>query len=653
MSGLIACMLSVLGALPGQAGLRMPGVFQDNMVLQRGMPVPVWGRADPGAKVTVTFCGQTKTTTANTNGGWSLKLDPLEAGGPFCLAVDAGSKVAFTNVLVGDVWLCSGQSNMAMILRNVRNAETEIAAANYPLIRYFAPPVKSVPEPAGSLEYDGRPWQVCAPETARDFTAVGYFFGRALHQELKVPIGLIRASLGGTPIQLWISRDYMEKSPVAGKSLEAFDAACADPELPKKLELFRENEKKMKDYLQSVPKSEPGPWAGREFDDSSWEALDTAKPSAKDSSCALLELRRSVEIPEAWSGKELTVALYFTRADMNAAAVFLDGIPATPCAGSTDRNWVRFKLSGGKIRPGKASLAARIFSGLYSSQWQSDFGRSEITAEGGEGKVSLAGEWRAREADRFAEPVEPLHSGNRRRAPCGLFNGMINPLMPFAIKGAIWYQGEANAGDGYGYRELMPLLIKCWREKWGQGEFPFMITQLPNFRQTSALPGDSAWAELREAQALTAQNTPNCGVAVTIELGEADDIHPKNKQDVGARLALAARKIAYHQDIVYTGPTYKSMRVEKDKIHLAFDNTGGGLVARGNGPLKMFAVAGADKKFVWAKAEIKGNEVVVWNDEVKEPVAARYAWANNPEGCNLYNKEGLPAMPFRTDDWRR
>jgi len=645
-------MLSAAGAVPGLAQLRMPGVFQDNMVLQRDMPVPVWGRADPGAKVTVSFSGQTKTATAGTNGDWSLKLDPLAAGGPFQLTVEAGRQAVFTNVLVGDVWLCSGQSNMARSLRGASNAEAEIAAANYPLIRFCPLPVRNAPEPAGSLQYDGRPWQVCAPETARDFTAVGYFFGRALQQELKIPIGLIQASLGGTPIQLWISRDYMEKSPVAKKSLDEYDAACADPELSKKLELFRGNEKKMNDYLHSVPKSEPEPWAAQKFDDSFWETLDTAKPSAEGSSCALLELRRTIDIPEAWSGKEVTVALHFTRADGIAAAVFLDGAPASPKAVPPDRNRVTFMVPGDKVRPGKALLAARVFARWYHSQWQSDFGQSEITAAGSEEKFSLAGKWRVKVADRFAEPVEPLHAGNRRRAPCGLFNGMINPLVPFAIKGAIWYQGEANAGDGYGYRELMPLLIRCWRDKWGQGDFPFMITQLPNFRQPSALPGESGWAELREAQALTARNTPKCGLAVTIELGEADDIHPKNKHDVGARLALAARKIAYDQDIVYTGPTFKSMRAEGGKIHLAFDNVGGGLVAKGNGPLKMFAVAGADKKFTWATAEIKGNEVVVWSDEVKEPVAVRYAWANNPEGCNLYNKEGLPAMPFRTDDWR-
>ncbi|MFA7158852.1 MAG: sialate O-acetylesterase [Kiritimatiellia bacterium] len=650
---MIACALFVAGTLPGRAGLKLPGVFQDNMVLQRDMPVPVWGRTDPGAKVTVSFSGQTRTATADTNGNWSLKLDPLSAGGPFQLTVAAGREVVFTNVLVGDVWLCSGQSNMARSLRGARNAEAEIAAANYPLIRLLPSPVRNVPEPAGNLQYEGRPWQVCAPETAGGFTAVGYFFGRALHKDLNIPIGLIQASLGGTPIQLWIARDYMEKSPVAKKSLDAYDAALADPELPKKLELFRENEKKMINYFQSVPKSEKGPWAGPELDDASWVTIDTAKPSAEGSSCALLELRRTVDIPDAWSGKELMVSLYFTRADGIAAAVFLNGAPASRQAAPPDRNWVKFAVPGEKVRPGKALLAARVFARWYHSLWQSDFGQSEITAEGGDGKISLAGQWRAREADRFAEPVEPMHAGNRRRAPCGHFNGMINPLMPFAIKGAVWYQGEANAGDGYGYRELMPLMIKCWRDKWGQGDFPFMITQLPNFRQPSALPGESAWAELREAQALTAQNTPNCGVAVTIELGEAEDIHPKNKQDVGARLALVARKVAYGQDIVFTGPTYKSMRVEGGKIHLAFDNVGGGLVAKGNGPLKMFAVAGADKRFAWANAEIRGNEVVVWNDAVKEPVAARYAWADNPEGCNLYNKEGLPAMPFRTDDWRQ
>ncbi len=612
----------------------------------------MWGRANPGATVTVTIAGQTKETTADAAGFWSLKLDPMAAGGPFQLTATADTQAVFTNVLVGDVWLCSGQSNMARMLHSAHNAEAEIAAADDPDIRFFRAPVYSTPEPVDSLIYRCKPWQSCTPTTAREFSAVGYFFGRALRQELGVPIGLMQASLGDTPIQLWISRDYMEQDPVARKSLDSYDTACADPELPAKLDAFRRNGEKMSKYMQSVPQSEPGSWTHLDFDAAAWLDMDTAQPSVQGAYSALLELRRIVEIPVAWRDRDVSVALYFTKLSGNATAVFLNGARAVRQPGPPDKHWVRFVVPGNQVKPGPATLAVRTFTRWYHTQWQADFGQSEITVAGEGATLSLAGAWKCREADRFDQPEEPLHAGNRRRALCGLFNGMIHPLMPFAIKGVIWYQGENNAGDGYGYRNLMPLLINCWRDKWGQGDFPFLIVQLPNFRLPATTPRNSSWAELREAQALTAQHTPHCGVAVTIDLGEADDIHPPNKQDVGARLALAARKIAYNQDIVYTGPTYKSMQVEGNRIRIAFDHVGSGLVVRDGGSLKRFAVAGADRQFVWARATIEGNAVVVWIDTIQEPVAVRYAWADNPEGCNLYNQEGLPAMPFRTDDWR-
>jgi len=486
------------------ADVKLPAVISDNMVLQRGKKIPIWGWAEPGEKVSVKGSWQWFKTSTKTkdNGKWMVKIQPPKAGGPYEIEIKGNNTITLKNILVGEVWVCSGQSNMQWSVRQAANPEQEIAAAGYPKIRLFTVKRKVADKPQPDCE--GR-WIMCSPETVPDFSAVGYFFGRELHQHLNVPIGLIHTSWGGTPAEAWTRRGVLESEPDCIPILQRFNEAMAKyPEAKKK-------------YDESV------------------------------------------------------------------------------------------------------------------IEWKEDVKKAKA-----EGKNPPR------------RPRPPFGPGNPH-SPAGLYNAMIAPLIPYGIRGAIWYQGESNASRAYQYRKLFPAMITNWRQDWGQGKFPFLFVQLANFMAVDSEPVDSAWAELREAQLMTLA-LPKTGMAVIIDIGEAKDIHPKNKQDVGKRLALWALAKTYRKKMVYSGPIYKSMKTEGNQITLDFEHVGGGLVAGGGEPLKGFAVAGADRKFVWADAKVEGDTVVVSNDGISEPIAVRYGWANNPV-CNLCNKEGLPASPFRTDDW--
>lgn len=447
------------------ADLKLPAIFSDHMIVQRDQAVPVWGWADPEEEVTVSLAGQTVQGKANKEGRWSVALRPMPAGGPHQLAVVCPhSKVVLKNVLVGEVWLCSGQSNMQWSVRASAKAEEEIAAANYPKIRLFTVARKTASKPQPDCEGH---WVECSPATVADFSAVGYFFIRQVHKELGVPVGMINSSWGGTPAEAWISRPSLE----------------------------------------SVPRLKP-----------------------------LL--------------------------------------------------------------------------------------------------------------DRWANP--PEKQANSPHRPAYLFNGMIAPVVPFALRGAIWYQGESNVSRAYQYRTLFPLLIADWRAAWKQ-DLPFGFVQLAPFRYQGQ--DETACAELWEAQTMTLQNVPNTGMAVTVDIGDIKDIHPKNKQEVGRRLALWALAKVYGKDVVYSGPIYKSMQIEGRTIRIAFDHAAGGLKTRDGKEPSDFTIAGEDQKFHPAKAVIDGSTVVVSSDAVAKPVAVRFAWRDTAEP-NLCNQAGLPASPFRTDQWK-
>ncbi len=482
LARLVGLILLATGAL---ASVKPHALFAEGMVLQRDIAVPVWGSADTGENVTVEFNGQ-KVSTVAAEGKWMVRLKPLKAGGPFTMKIN---NLELKNVLVGEVWVCSGQSNMQWALRQTDNAETEIANAKYPMIRLFSVPRLEVDKPQTDIKAT---WKECTPETVPGFSAIGYFFGRDLHKALNVPIGLINNAVGGSPAESWMHEALLKGDGEYKQFHEAYPA-------------------QIERYNQAVEKHKA--------------AVEKAK----------------------------------------------------------------------------------------------------------------------------AEGAKPPNAPGKPWMPSGLYNGMLAPLMPYAIKGAIWYQGESNAGRAYQYRRLFPTMIKNWRNDWGQGDFPFLFVQLAAFGPNAPKPGESDWAELREAQTMTLANTPKTGMALAIDVGTYDDIHPRNKLPVGARLALAARAVAYHQKLVFSGPVYAGLKVEGSKAILNFKHPGSGLEAKG-GELKGFLVAGEDKVWHEAKAEIQGKQVIVLSTAVAKPVAVRYAWAKFPT-CNLYNKEGLPAVPFRTDDW--
>lgn len=496
----IACLIGL--AISASANVTLHPLFTDNMVLQQGMEVPVWGWADDGEQVSVTIDGKSATTKA-TNGKWMVRLAKMKAGGPFEMKILGNNTLVLQNVLIGEVWVCSGQSNMQWPLSASDNAEEEVKNADYPRIRLFSVPLTASRLPQENV--DGK-WSVCTPETAPGFSAVGYFFGRELHKTLNVPIGLINSSWGGSAAEAWVTR----------QSLESYT-----------------------------------------------------------------DLKYLVD-----------------RGDQNAI--------------DADAMWKKY------------------IDDL--SQWREKALEREEKGERYEGPP--------------AAPRNDNRNSNHRAS--ALYNAMIAPLIPYAIQGAIWYQGESNAGRAYQYRTLFPALIHDWRQQWGLKDMTFLFVQLASFQ--ASRDGNDTWPELREAQTMTL-SLPKTGMAVTTDIGHPTDIHPRNKQDVGYRLALAARKVTYgEKNLVYSGPMYKSMKVEGDKIRLAFDCVGGGLMAKGNEPLQGFTIAGSDQKYVPAGARIEGDSVVVWSDDVKNPVAVRYAWQDNPT-CNLFNKENLPASPFRTDEW--
>jgi sialate O-acetylesterase len=658
----ITLVLTALGAPVGASSdvppqsLSVSPIFGDNMVLQRGLPIKIWGGAKPKAEVTVKFAGREKTGKADAAGNWLLTLDPSEAGGPLELSILSGGETIFLkNVLVGDVWVCSGQSNMEMSVESANNAENEILNANQSAVRLYTVEKKAAGKPLSTLA--GR-WLAVSSASVRDFSAVCYFFGREINRELKAPIGLINSSWGGTLAEAWTPWETLESEPKL------------NPIILKYKEDLKGFEEKMESYNKTIAQwdllhkdgkeqawkddgnkgAELG-WAAADFNDSGWKemTLPALWETIMDIDGAVW-FRKEVQIPRSWMGKNLDLSLGPVD---NYDVAYFNGAQVGATGAETSDSWRlprTYKVPAKLLKPGKNVIAVRVFDD-YADGGFGGAAKDMFLSAAGE-SVSMAGPWKynveselppAKRADQPPGPENP-------NSPSTLYNGMINPLIPYGIKGVLWYQGESNAGMAYQYRTLLPALITSWRKNWAQGDFPFLIVQLANYMPAKPEPGDSYWAELREAQAMTAANLANSGLAVAIDIGDAEDIHPKNKQEAGRRLSLAALKTAYGMDIIASGPVYDSMTVEGGRVRLRFKNIGGGLSTR-NGNLKQFAISGPDRKFVWAMAKIEGDEIVVESGQVKEPAAVRYAWAENPQGCNLYNQEGLPAVPFRTDSW--
>ncbi len=642
----IMLALTVWGTAPLalHGNVKLPRVVGSNMVLQRDAPLTIWGWADPGEKVVIAFAGKTLSVRADREGNWKTVFPPMKAGGPFTMVIRAKNTIQLDNIMVGEVWICSGQSNMEWIVANSNNSQEEIKRADYPDIRLFDVPNRISFKPESDVS--GGTWKICSPETVANFSAIGYFFGRNLYQDLHVPIGLISSEWGGTLIESWTSEDALGTVPAMKTRLDALrsiDVKNLEEEQRQKSDRIRNMITGTMDGIVDGT----AVWAQADYDDAAWPFMkvpglweNTLLPSLD----GVVWFRREVEIPESLIGGDVTLSLgKIDDSDMTWINGILIG--KTTNKYNQDRN---YPVPSAMLKPGKIVITVRIEdTGGGGGFWGED---EALSLNGTKGSVSLAGNWKFR-----ISPVN--YSFNDAIAgpndyPSILYNGMIHPLLNYSVKGAIWYQGESNADAAFLYRTLHPLMIDNWREKWNNPDLVFLLVQLANYMKPVPQPANSEWAELREAQVMTLA-TPLTGMAVAIDIGDADDIHPRNKQDVGYRLSLAARKIAYHEDIVHSGPVYKSCTINGNRIELEFDHTGSGLMAKDKyGYLKGFAIAGADQQFKWAKAFIEGGKVIVYADAVPAPVAVRYAWADNPDDANLYNKEGLPASPFRTDTWK-
>ena len=624
------------------ANVSLPKIFGDNMVLQRNRSIPVWGWANANEKITVQFNHQTKSVTADNNGNWKINLDKENAGGPYQLIIKGNDTVTFNNVLVGEVWVCSGQSNMEMPIEGwgkVNNYEQEIAAANYPEIRHIKIPntVNTVPQ----KDITGGEWKICSPATAGDFTAAGYFFARELYNQLHVPIGLINTSWGGTHIETWTSREAFESSDEFKNMIEQMPQLNIDSLTKAKKET---SEKKIEALQGSLPaQGEADSWKNAELDDSKWPQMEL--PSLWEQKQlgdldGVVWFRKTINVSAADAGKEAILEL--AMIDDNDVAYVNGAKVGATNSYNAQRKYI---IPTGVLKEGKNVIAVRVEDtggggGIYGEA-------SGMKLTIGDNVISLAGNWpfKVEQISGDASSVGP------NSYPTLLFNAMVNPLIPYAIEGVIWYQGEANAGRAYQYRKAFPLMITDWRKHWNEGNFPFYFVQLASFNAANGnSKTGSTWAELREAQAMTL-SLPNTGMAVTTDIGNSTDIHPKNKQDVGKRLASIALHNVYKKDIIYSGPMYKSMKTDGNEINIYFTNTGSGLMAKSR-DLKGFEIAGSDKQFYPATATIEGDHIVVSSNNVSNPVAVRFGWMDDAGEDNLFNKEGFPAPPFRTDSWK-
>ena len=622
------------------ADVTLPRIFSSNMVLQQGTEIPVWGWANQGERVTVTLNKSTVSARAGRDGKWKVKLPRFDYGGPYTMTVSGRNKIVFDNVMIGEVWIASGQSNMEWQLSQSKNAEEEIAAAEYPNIRLF-----QVPRTVAQLPQDdisSGEWKACTPENVTGFSAVAYFFGRELHQKLNVPIGLIHSSWGGTVAETWISTETIENDPDFAeplKNLRSMDMETYEQEQ-------RERVKQL--FGGKIPAEDSGlvngqpVWSAIDLDDGNWKSLVVPKYWEEQGYAQIDGVawyRKEIKLTEEQS--KSTATLHLGKVD-DSDITWINGIEVGKTEGFYDKDRI-YTIDAKYLRPGPNMLVVRVHdTGGNGGIWGDP--KNQFLAIGSE-KVDISGDWNFRISKATISSVNV----GPNSYPTLLFNGMINPIVPYGIKGAIWYQGESNATRAKQYQRIFPALINDWRKHWNQGDFPFLFVQLANYMKAPEIPGESAWAELREAQTMTL-SLPNTGMAVAIDIGEANDIHPRNKQDVGLRLSLNALKIAYGKDVVNSGPMFSSVEFKDDKAVVTFDHVGEGLVANDRyGYVKGFTLAGPDGKHKWAKAHIvSNNQLEIWSEVVSNPIEVRYGWADNPDDVNLYNSEGLPAIPFRS-----
>lgn len=633
-------LISVL-TLSAQSNVVLPSLFSNHMVLQRDLEIPVWGWADKGEKITIMLNGQKATTKANKQGKWKATLPPMEAGGPYTLTINGENKITIFDVMIGEVWICSGQSNMEWPLSKTKNAKEEMNNAFHNNIRLLKVFRNKQFEPVDTLL--STKWAICDSNSARNFSAAGYFFGLNLQKNLNVTIGLIEAAWGGTKVEPWISMKSIKTLGKFDEKLEEMKDFDAEKIKKKKEEQFNAL---MDHFGRNAVGLKDGKavWAQPELDESKWKTMELPslwEDRGVNGVNGVVWFRKTIEL--AGEVAKNDVMLHLGAID-DSDITWVNGHKVGETYDKYDQKR-KYKIKSNILKKGKNTIAIRVEDyrgggGLWSDP-------QDLRIEKGNYVLNLAGTWKYRISGTDLE-FEPMKTDSPNSYPSLLFNGMINPLIPYCIRGAIWYQGESNTGNPLEYRNHFPLMIKDWRNNWGQGDFPFLFVQLANIKQPDTVPTSSNWALLRESQLITLKETPNTGMAVTIDIGEADDIHPRNKQDVGYRLALNARKIAYGQDIVYSGPIYKNVVKKGNKLIISFDHAETGLkIDNKYGYLMGFAIAGEDEQYHYAKAHLDNNRVVVYSEKVNNPVYVRYAWADNPNQANLYNKKGLPASPFQ------
>lgn len=627
-------LLSILFVSISNAQVTLPKYFSNDMVLQRDKGIHIWGWASVGEQIEVEFKGKRVKTKTKKDGKWEVTLPQSTFGGPYALQIESRkSKIKLNNIMVGDVWLCSGQSNMEWMVKNSNNAEREIADARYPNIRLLTVNRAMANKPVDNIE---GMWKICSPETIGDFSAVGYFFGRHLFHNLDIPIGLINSSWGGTVAETWTSNETMCTVPEYEDAIKTVSTM--------NLEQFQNENNAKKTLFEQAMKNDIGI-------EEQWQHKSSIYTN-------------NMQVPQDWNENELSTIdgsvwfkyeFYLPQGSKDKSATLslgtIDDADVTWIngvkVGQTDGyNISRFyDIPTGVLKDGKNTIVINVLD--YARGGGINGQKEKLYIDVDDQKHSLADTWK------YAISVDSRNYGfsdfGPNSYPSLLYNAMIAPLVSYPIKGVIWYQGESNDNNPFLYRTLFPNLIKDWRAKWGN-EFPFYWVQLANFRSADISPSESSWAEIREAQTM-ALSLPRTGQAITIDIGEANDIHPRNKQDVGKRLALQVLKNEYDKSsIVASGPTFRSMAIEGNKIVISLNNEGTSIKATNKyGYVQGFAIAGTDGKYMWAKAYIEEDKVYVYNDKIKNPVSVRYAWSDNPNDANLYNQEGLPTCPFRTD----
>ncbi|WP_417355199.1 sialate O-acetylesterase [Flavobacterium sp.] len=634
MKKALLLFFTLILSIIAKAQIKLPEIVSNGMVLQREEPINIWGWAAPNEKVIVRFNNKKYKTITTKNGVWKVILSPIKAGGPYSMEIEGSNKIILNDILVGDVWLCSGQSNMVhqMRLHNVLYAD-EIANASYNEIRqFFVPNTVNLSGPQTKLPESL--WKKAINPDINEFSAVAYFFAKELYQKYKVPIGIINSSWGGTPIEAWVSEKGFKEFPNVLKTINR-----------NKDTLYINSQNTLSQTAPPLPKDKglEEKWFDTIYKPKGWRNI--AIPGYwEDQGIKDLDgtvwYRREIDIPKAMTNKE---AMVFLGRIVDADVLYING----KRIGNTTYMYPqrRYPVADDVLKPGK---------NLFVVQVTNNFGKGGFVPDkpyyivAGKDTIDLTGYWQYK----VGRVNMPFNKNYTKIAlhyqPTALYNAMISPLINYNIKGFVWYQGESNTGNASEYSKLQAALIDDWRNKWNK-QLPFLYVQLPGFMDYNYLPSESQWALFREEQAKSL-SIPKTAMAVAIDLGEWNDIHPDRKKEVGERLALAAEKTAYNEPIISSGPSYKSSEIKGNKIIVSFNNTGNGLSTTDGEAPSEFAIAGADKNFVWAKTKIEGNTVILWNESIEKPLYIRYAWADNPVNPNLINKENLPAVPFRTDE---